>query len=153
MSGKLNALLWLVSMTRSQGLYLESRKLDHTWEMFTQKYIICSISIPLHWTCVHRVYRWRLGWSTSLWWGSMLTIETFAIFNSTCVLPTVILSKVCAQVSTKILQLTQICSDTKILVPLVLPALLSVQLYKGDSSLNVISPSTVCALYHKYVYV
>ena len=33
------------------------------------------------------------------------------------------LSKVCAQVSTKTLQLTQICSDSKMLVPLVLRAL------------------------------
>ena len=38
-------------------------------------------------------------------------------------------SKVCAQVSTKTLQFTQICSDSKMLVPLVLRALLSVQMY------------------------
>ena len=37
----------------------------------------------------------------------------------------------------KMLKLTQICSDPKMLVPLVLRALLCVQLYKGDSSLNV----------------
>ena len=43
---------------------------------------------PLHLTCVHRVYSWRLGWSTSVRWGSTLSIETFAIFNST-VLPNI----------------------------------------------------------------
>ena len=32
------------------------------------------------------MYCWRMGWSTSLRWGSTPTIETFAIFNSTCVL-------------------------------------------------------------------
>ena len=50
-------------------------------EVITQKQIICLLSNPLHWTCVHRKYSWRLGWSTSLQWGSTLTIETFVIFK------------------------------------------------------------------------
>ena len=43
----------------------------------------------VHWTCVHRVCSWTLGGVTSLRWGSLLNIETFASFNSTCVLPNI----------------------------------------------------------------
>ena len=43
----------------------------------------------------------------------------------------------------KTLQLTRICSDSRMLVPLVLCALLSVLLYKGESSLNMHGPSKV----------
>ena len=41
----------------------------------------------------------------------------------------------------------------KMLVPFVLSALLSVQLYKEESSFNVHDPSTVFARNHKCVYV
>ena len=40
----------------------------------------------VYWTCVHRVYSWTLGWTTSLQWGSTLTIETFSGINSTFVM-------------------------------------------------------------------
>ena len=46
------------------------------------------LSLVIHLYIKHRVYSWRLGWSTSVRWGSTLSIESFAIFNST-VLPNI----------------------------------------------------------------
>ena len=33
----------------------------------------------VHWTCVHRVYSWILGWERSIRWGSSLTIKSWPL--------------------------------------------------------------------------
>ena len=43
----------------------------------------------VHWKCVHRVCSWTLCGEPSLRWGSLLNIEKFTSFNSTCVLPNI----------------------------------------------------------------